>query len=84
MRGAKQFQPEYNDSEEIFDGLPDIGYTQDISGRNINAAKLMTMLRKKFGAGAYDVHVMHNSYCIMAPRKLSVVSYTENWSSIYH
>ena len=71
--------------------------TQDISGRNINQTKLTTLLRMKFGVGAYDIHVscsqvsenfgnstgirtniclqiMHNTYCIKAPRKLSLVS----------
>jgi len=33
--------------------------TQDISGRNINPAKLTALLRAKFGVGAYAVHVRH-------------------------
>jgi hypothetical protein len=28
----------------------------------------------KFGAGAYDVHIMQNAYRIVAPRRLSDVS----------
>src|SRR5579871_2356136 len=31
--------------------------TQDISGRNISQTKLTTLLRMKFGVGAYDIHV---------------------------
>jgi hypothetical protein len=31
--------------------------TQDISGRNINPTKLSALLRAKFGAGAYELHV---------------------------
>jgi len=46
--------------------------TQDISGRNINPAKLTALLRAKFGVGAYAVHMMHNSYCVKAPTKLSL------------
>ncbi|KAL6704963.1 hypothetical protein ACN47E_007508 [Coniothyrium glycines] len=44
---------------------------QSISGSNIDPAKLTTLLRIKFGAGAYDIHIIQNSYCIIAPRKLS-------------
>jgi len=31
--------------------------TQDISGGNINPAKLIALLRLKFGLGAYQVYV---------------------------
>lgn len=31
--------------------------TQNISARHISSTKLITMLRTKFGIGAYDVHV---------------------------
>ncbi|KAI1326037.1 hypothetical protein F5Y16DRAFT_248189 [Xylariaceae sp. FL0255] len=30
--------------------------TQDICGRHLSSKKLMTLLRTKFGIGAYDVH----------------------------
>jgi hypothetical protein len=30
---------------------------QSISGRNIDPTKLTMLLRIKFGAGAYDIHV---------------------------
>ncbi|KAI1121968.1 hypothetical protein F5Y10DRAFT_255131 [Nemania abortiva] len=45
--------------------------TQDIAGRYISSAKLVQMLRNKFAAGSYDIHVAHNSFCIKAPRKLT-------------
>lgn len=37
----------------------DIDYmeTQDVSVGNINPAKLVTLLRAKFGVGSYDIHV---------------------------
>ncbi|OWY50958.1 hypothetical protein AALT_g4244 [Alternaria alternata] len=47
---------------------------QSISGRNIDPDMLTMLLRVKFGAGAYDIHIMQNSYCIIAPRRLSSVS----------
>lgn len=83
--------------DEITDTIP----TQAISGRNINRTKLMTMLRTKFGVGAYDVSVrsyhlsestrltfktvmmltliqiLRDSYCIVAPRKLSISEIAE-------
>ena len=43
--------------EESDDEFFDITPTQSISGRNIDPAKLKTLLRIKFGAGAYDVYV---------------------------
>ncbi|KAH9909792.1 hypothetical protein F4778DRAFT_14900 [Xylariomycetidae sp. FL2044] len=45
--------------------------TQGIPGRNISPAKLTALLRNKFGAEAYSVCMVHNSYTIKAPRKLS-------------
>lgn len=38
---------------------------QDVSGRNINPAKLTAMLRAKFGFGAYEIHVSTFS-CVKA------------------
>lgn len=35
----------------------DIPSYQDISGRNINPAKLTALLRSKFGIGSYEIHV---------------------------
>ncbi|KAF1850769.1 uncharacterized protein K460DRAFT_361536 [Cucurbitaria berberidis CBS 394.84] len=51
--------------------FPDLDDAQSISGSNIDPAKLTMLLRVKFGAGSYDIYIMHNSYCIIAPRKLS-------------
>lgn len=47
--------------------------TQDIAGRNIDIAKLTTMLRLTFGE-RFDICMMHNSYHVEAPRKLSQVN----------
>ncbi|KAL1795666.1 hypothetical protein ACET3X_005890 [Alternaria dauci] len=58
-------------SVEQSPGVPDLDDAQSISGRNIDPNKLTMLLRVKFGAGAYDVHIMQNSYCIIAPRRLS-------------
>ncbi|KAI4662996.1 uncharacterized protein J4E79_004308 [Alternaria viburni] len=57
-------------AEQSDDAL-DFDDAQSISGRNIDPKKLAMLLRVKFGAGAYDIHIMQNSYCIIAPRKLS-------------
>lgn len=43
--------------EESDDDLLDAAPTQAISGRNIDPMKLRTLLRIKFGAGTYDIHV---------------------------
>jgi hypothetical protein len=39
------------------DDIPDIDAFQSISGRNIDPDKLLGLLRMKFGAGTYDMHV---------------------------
>ncbi|KAI0103825.1 hypothetical protein GGR51DRAFT_523570 [Nemania sp. FL0031] len=59
--------PRYNAVNHPWEEQP----TQDISGRSISSTKLVQMLINTFGAGAYDVHVAHNSFCIKAPRKLT-------------
>jgi hypothetical protein len=38
-------------------GVTDLEDIQSISGRNIDPTKLTMLLRIKFGAGAYDIHV---------------------------
>ncbi|KAF2253071.1 hypothetical protein BU26DRAFT_515451 [Trematosphaeria pertusa] len=58
-------------SEEHNNELPDLGSAQSIPGRHINPTKLTALLRIKFGAGTYEVQIVQNSYCIIAPRKLS-------------
>ncbi|KAF1960284.1 hypothetical protein CC80DRAFT_590563 [Byssothecium circinans] len=59
-------------SDEQLDEFPDISAYQSIPGKTIDSRKLSSFLRTKFGAGAYDVHIMQDSYCILAPRKLSL------------
>ncbi|KAG9195324.1 hypothetical protein G6011_00445 [Alternaria panax] len=39
------------------DYLSDLEEAQSISGSNIDPGKLATLLRIKFGAGTYDIHV---------------------------
>jgi hypothetical protein len=48
--------PEPN-REEANDEKSGTSPTQAISGRNIDPAKLKILLRIKFGAGAYNIHV---------------------------
>jgi len=44
--------------EEDSDGAPnDLDIAQSISGSNIDSGKLTTLLRIKFGAGAYNIRV---------------------------
>ncbi|KAI4864651.1 hypothetical protein F4820DRAFT_423000 [Hypoxylon rubiginosum] len=45
--------------------------TQNFRSRYINLVQLLTLLRAKFGIGAYEIQLMQNSYYIRAPRKLS-------------
>lgn len=35
----------------------DISAFQDIMEKNINPAKLVALLRRRFGAGTYEIHV---------------------------
>lgn len=84
---------EVRQTQEMDDTFDELDFAQSISVSNIDSGKLKELLRVKFGAGAYEVHVnspslphawdlvltliaqfMHNSYCIIAPRKLSTVS----------
>lgn len=53
----------------------DINPSQSIPGRNIDSRKLAAILRMKFGIGAYDISIMQDSYYIVAPRRLSMVSW---------
>ncbi|KAH7385335.1 hypothetical protein DE146DRAFT_759581 [Phaeosphaeria sp. MPI-PUGE-AT-0046c] len=55
----------HDDDDDDFDDY------QSIPGSCIDATKLQTLLRMKFGAGSYDMHIVQNSYCIAAPRRLS-------------
>ncbi|KAH8755514.1 hypothetical protein BGZ57DRAFT_910035 [Hyaloscypha finlandica] len=55
------------DSDSDVKSLP----TQEIPSKDINRARLRSMLTIKFGIDAYDMHIIHDSYCIRAPRKLS-------------
>ncbi|KAJ8117096.1 hypothetical protein OPT61_g1617 [Boeremia exigua] len=50
---------------------------QSISGRWIDSAKLTTLLRVKFGAGSFNVHLIQDSYYISAPQRLSAVHMDE-------
>ncbi|KAF9735144.1 hypothetical protein PMIN01_06549 [Paraphaeosphaeria minitans] len=47
---------------------------QTIPGKTIDSRKLVSFLRVRFGAGSYDMHMMQDSYRVIAPRKLSMVS----------
>lgn len=45
-------------SEEGIEGvISDLEYAQSISGSNIDSRKLSELLRIKFGAGAFNIHV---------------------------
>jgi hypothetical protein len=46
-----------DDDHDIEESDCGIDSHQDVSGRNINPAKLTAMLRAKFGVGAYEIHV---------------------------
>jgi hypothetical protein len=48
------------------DCLSDLEEAQSISGSNIDPAKLATLLRIKFGAGSYDIHVSRASRATFA------------------
>lgn len=44
---------------------------QDIWEKDINAEKLVALLRRKFGANGYELYIIHSVYSIRAPEKLS-------------
>lgn len=58
---------------------------QQISGRNINPAKLAAMLRTKFGIGAYEIQVSQLT-TVSSPPKLSaaVDMSTQVVSNVYN
>ncbi|KAF2500444.1 hypothetical protein BU16DRAFT_556912 [Lophium mytilinum] len=43
---------------------------QDVCVGKINPVKLVEKLQSAFGPGSFEVHMMHNVYCIRAPRDL--------------
>ncbi|KAK4247591.1 hypothetical protein C7999DRAFT_32009 [Corynascus novoguineensis] len=49
----------------------DISAYQDIFERNIKPSKLVALLRKRFGAGSYEIHMIHEIYIVRAPERLS-------------
>ncbi|KAF5010280.1 hypothetical protein FDECE_3565 [Fusarium decemcellulare] len=51
--------------------LDDGGRYQDLDGRSINPTKLVTLLRRTFDDGSYEVHMIHDIYSIRTPRELS-------------
>ncbi|RSL72207.1 hypothetical protein CEP51_011922 [Fusarium floridanum] len=57
-------------SEEFCSSPPPMPARQNIEGRNMDHIKLITMLRVKF-ASEYQVQMMHSTYSIQAPRRLS-------------
>jgi hypothetical protein len=72
--------------EQIYESDDDLEYetpTQSISGRDIDPVKLKLLLRTKFGAESYDIHIMQNAYCINAPRKLSAVIHIRKTMGIH-
>jgi hypothetical protein len=52
-----QVSPPQMREQDEDDYLSDLEEAQSISGSNIDPAKLATLLRIKFGAGTYDIHV---------------------------
>ena len=54
MSRAEEFEAQ---NSILLDDLPDPEPTQAISASNISPTKLMLLLRTKFGAGSYDIHV---------------------------
>ncbi|OAL02958.1 hypothetical protein IQ06DRAFT_292213 [Phaeosphaeriaceae sp. SRC1lsM3a] len=61
----RDFNAHDDDDDDDFDDY------QSIPGSCIDATKLLSLLRMKFGAGTYDMHIVQNSYCVAAPRRLS-------------
>jgi hypothetical protein len=54
---VSNFNPSLSELNSLTDDLPEFEPTQAICGRNINPTKLISLLRTKFGAGAYDIEV---------------------------
>ncbi|KAI0439231.1 hypothetical protein F4803DRAFT_554295 [Xylaria telfairii] len=49
----------------------DISSFQDIKKAKIDPEKLVALLRRRFGAGRYEIYTIHNVYSIRAPERLS-------------
>ncbi|KAM0420962.1 hypothetical protein ACHAPT_011205 [Fusarium lateritium] len=58
-----------SDASSLYDDIDDF---QDVDGRRIDPTKLVTLLKKTFNEGNYEVHRIHNIYSVRAPRRLSV------------
>ncbi|EWY89783.1 hypothetical protein FOPG_16210 [Fusarium oxysporum f. sp. conglutinans race 2 54008] len=48
-----------------------IGEFQDFDKENINPGKLVSLLRKMFDEGTYELHMVHDVLSVRAPRPLS-------------
>ncbi|KAI0458010.1 hypothetical protein F5B21DRAFT_462567, partial [Xylaria acuta] len=44
---------------------------QDIRRGDIDPEKLVALLRRRFGAGRYEIYTIHNVYSVRAPERLS-------------
>lgn len=60
---VKVSRPSIRDYDED-DDLSDLEDAQSISGSNIDPAKLAALLRIKFGAGTYDIHVSRTNLAV--------------------
>ncbi|PMD50656.1 uncharacterized protein K444DRAFT_638002 [Hyaloscypha bicolor E] len=65
---------EVGDDEEYLEDLQttDLASAQELTARNVNPMKLVTLLRVRFGIGRYEIQRMRNVYNIRTPRRLSV------------
>ncbi|KAK0621006.1 hypothetical protein B0T14DRAFT_241251 [Immersiella caudata] len=51
--------------------------SQDLPDYRISLDKLTEKLRSKFGAGAYEIFLMHDVYTVKAPGRLSATEIAE-------
>jgi hypothetical protein len=55
----------------------DISAFQDIIEKNLNPAKLVALLRRRFGAGKYEIHVR----CLIKTHFIMIVKVLTCWLS---
>ncbi|KAE9363829.1 hypothetical protein N431DRAFT_564405 [Stipitochalara longipes BDJ] len=60
------------DDDDCEEGLQtDLASAQELTARNVNPMKLVTLLRVRFGIGRYEISRERNVYNIRTPRLLS-------------
>ncbi|KAI8952461.1 hypothetical protein F4801DRAFT_540887 [Xylaria longipes] len=65
---AAQTESEHHSTSQLDINIPSF---QDIRRGNIDPEKLVALLRRRFGAGRYEIYTIHNVFSVRAPERLS-------------